>query len=263
MGHNRLRRPGCNSQLKIERDSRGKERLVYTEDPLQKTNQGGLVCKNLIKRVCIYPSENQNRCPVYYFKKYVSLLPQSTSCAKLYLRVRKNFKPNVWYCDQPYGFNKIKSTVREVCKMAGLVGKFTNHSLRTSCTSRMYKNKIPEQLIKEVTGHRSECVRTYKRMPDELREIASKTVSGVGPKKVDECEKLVEAIVDSDKDEEDFLSVEQMMANVSKTRSEIRRKKFNKDRLRLKCRGNCISIDLNVNMKYKNKVKKAILAKCK
>ena len=35
----------------------------------------------------------------------------------------------------------------------------------------------PEQIIKEVTGHRSDCVRNYKRTSDELREEASHAIS--------------------------------------------------------------------------------------
>ena len=32
--HSKLHRPGCNSQFSIDRDSSGRERLVYKEDPL-------------------------------------------------------------------------------------------------------------------------------------------------------------------------------------------------------------------------------------
>ena len=56
------------------------------------------------------------------------------------------------------GLNRIKTLVKDVCNKAGLVGKFTNHSLRALCASRMFDNDVPEQIIKEVTGHRSECV---------------------------------------------------------------------------------------------------------
>ena len=47
--HQKLRRPGFNSQIRVELDNRGKKHLVYHEDPLQKTNQGGLVCKGTNK----------------------------------------------------------------------------------------------------------------------------------------------------------------------------------------------------------------------
>ena len=49
--HNNLRWPGCNSQLSSDCDTSGRERLVYKEDPLQKTNQGGLICKGTSKVV--------------------------------------------------------------------------------------------------------------------------------------------------------------------------------------------------------------------
>ena len=44
--YTRLRRPGFNCQIVTEVDeSTGKEMLIYREDPLQKTNPGGVGCK--------------------------------------------------------------------------------------------------------------------------------------------------------------------------------------------------------------------------
>ena len=160
--HNRLRHPGSSPQISFERDKRGIECMVYKEDPLQKTNQGGLICKLSNKTVYVYPSSNRERCPLHLYKKYVSLLPKSLKYKKLYLRCRKNLLPNLWYCDQPYGLNKVKTTVKELCKLAGITSKFTSHSLRVTCASRMYDHDIPEQIIKEVTGHKSDCVCAYK-----------------------------------------------------------------------------------------------------
>ena len=39
--HTHLRRPGFSSQIEFGNDSRGMYRMVYKEDPLQKTIQGG------------------------------------------------------------------------------------------------------------------------------------------------------------------------------------------------------------------------------
>ena len=83
--HNRLRRPGFDPQIKISTDSRGKECLIYQEDLLQKTNQGGLKCKPKTKIVYVYPSSNVMRCPVAVFKKYVGLLLAPKTWKKLYL----------------------------------------------------------------------------------------------------------------------------------------------------------------------------------
>ena len=70
--------------------------------------------------------------------------------------------------------------VKEVCKDAGLVGFYTNHSLRSTAATRMYHNNCSEQLIQEVTGHRSLAVRGYKRTSDDQRRFASASIFGDG-----------------------------------------------------------------------------------
>ena len=200
------------------------------------------------------------RDPVSILKKYIRLLPNSKNCSKLYLRPRKNFNPNVWFCDQPYGVNKIRSAVKDMCRQAGIVGKFSNHSLRATCATRMYQNGVPEQIIKETTGHKSDCVRTYKRTSDDLKQCASATVTGVDlepnhmkdvedacneseppPKKIkvqETCKKKFE------------LSMSQMMENVIKSRLELRKKLYPKSRLSLrKYKGHKVTIDVNLNVK--------------
>ena len=126
--HSCLRRPGFDSQILIDRDDRGKKRLVYREDPLQKTNQGGLIGKRNNKIVYIYQSNSLRKCPVRLYEKYIGLLPEPKSCKKLYMRPRVKYSPKVWYCDQPYGMNKVGCTVKKVCARAGLmVNSRTTH----------------------------------------------------------------------------------------------------------------------------------------
>ena len=261
--HNNLRRPGHNCQFSIERDSRGVEVLVYREDPLQKTNQGGLQCKVKPKVVKICAASNLDRDPITYFKKYIALLPQGTNCKKLYLRPRKVPHPCVWYCDQAYRVNKVKSTIKDICKQAGLDGKFSNHSLRATCATRMYDNKIPEQIIKETTGHCSECVRGYKRTSDELKESASNALckhsegwaptSKIPKLDIQQCnldhgdlfdigenEKpikknvKVEDKIPNDVKSKYKMSYLDMLHNVLKSRIELQKKMFPKSRLSLR-----------------------------
>ena len=127
--------------------------------------------------VYVYPASDKSRCPVHIVKKYLNLLPPKM-CQKLHLRPRAKFTPSVWFGDQPYGNHRVTSTVKKMCANAGFVGKYTNHSLRATSASRMFANDIPEQVIKEITGHHSEAVRTYKRTPDNIRERASSTITG-------------------------------------------------------------------------------------
>ena len=120
-------------------------------------------------------------------------------------------------------------------------GKFTNHSLRATSASRMYQSNVPEQVIKEVTGHRSDCVRIYKRTSDDIRENTSNKIGGDQKCEIVKNEEKVE--LKSVKSEEgsetegdmklnalrerdrESLSVCQMIKNVIKTRLEIRKRK--------------------------------------
>ena len=84
--HIRLRRPGFNSQIVVNLDDKGREMLLYTEDHLQKANQGSLGMDYSSKKVQVYSSSNPSRCPVRLYKKYIGLLPPAKACRKLYLR---------------------------------------------------------------------------------------------------------------------------------------------------------------------------------
>ena len=283
--HCRLRRPGFNCQISVEVDNSGRERLVYREDPLQKNNQGGIGCRNNNKIVYVYEASEVTRCPLRLFKKYVRLLPPPKTVKKLYLRPRVNYTPSTWYCDQSYGNNKISTTVKDICSKAGFEGKFMNHSLHATSASRMFNNHVPEQVIKKVTGHRSDCVRNYKRTSDEIRKEASETISKgieseVGETKCEshqesaKCEsELIDNLLNEDQKKRLVKSLNacQMIKNVIKTRMEMHRHnkknvtgvgkyvakllKKTKMRKNLKIQkqsdGSKITIDLNVNVTSK------------
>ena len=277
--HCRLRRPGFDSQITVNIDDKGRERLVYHEDPLAKNNQGGIGSKSTSKIVYVYSASDQTRCLVRLFKKYVRLLPDPKSCRKLYLRPRVNPTPSLWYCDQALGNNKISSTVKRLCNLAGFEGKFTNRSLHAFSASRMFECEVPEQIIKEVTGHRSDCVRIYKRTSDDIRQKASVTISGNGSEGMVEKEAVkvaskTESIENSMSEKEkmrnkESLSACQMIKNVVKTRIEMRKKRkddlmskiakiiVKKNRLNSvkrtakKVGSQRVVVDLNVNVKIK------------
>ena len=165
----------------------------------------------------VYEAGDYAKCPVHLFRKYIGLLPEGKSCKKLYLRQRVKVTPKVWYCDQPYGNNKVSTTVKDLCKRAGFEGKFTNHSLRATSASRMYANMVPEQVIKEVTGHKSDCVRVYKLTCDSIRQEASKVISGGN-----DISK-VKSEVKSDANEESSQKVADSVENASETEFEIKK----------------------------------------
>ena len=270
-------------------DDRERERLEYVEDPLAKTNQGGIGSRNTSKRVFVYGANNSERCPVRLFKKYCRLIPPPKSCKKLYMRPKVKPTPCTWFCDQAYGSNKVTTTVKDICKEAGFQGKFTNHSLRATSASRMFQSNVPEQIIKEITGHRSECVRIYKRTSDDIRQNASNCIGGgKNETKVETVTKTeCEAVENSETEQENIdeilsnddkkrlgesLTACQIIKNVIRTRMEMRKKTKKglgvvskvakkllnqQKKLKVNKRGVCskkagenrIVIDLNVNVK--------------
>ena len=69
----------------------------------------------------------------------------------------------------------------ELAKKAGLIGNFSNHSLRATAASQLYNANVDEQLISEVTGHRSNAVRGYKRTSSDQLKSVSNILYGQGP----------------------------------------------------------------------------------
>ena len=55
----------------------------------------------------------------------------------------------------PVGHNTLSKTVKRLCAAAGIEGYKTNHSLRVTAATRLFKSGVDEQLIMSMTGHRS------------------------------------------------------------------------------------------------------------
>ena len=125
------------SQLSFERDlGSGKRCLVYREDTVTKTNDGGLSnLKKECKVVWVFPSENVNRCPVRLVDKYVSLTPNvgKSKKANFYLHCLEKHNPAQWYADQPVGRNTLTKVVKNLLKSCNLDGYFTNQSSTYLC----------------------------------------------------------------------------------------------------------------------------------
>ena len=74
----------------------------------------------------------------------------------------------------PVGHATLEKTIGRMCKSVGMVGYYTNHSLRATTTTRLYQHDVDEQQIMERTGHRStEAVRSYKRTSTHQQEKGS------------------------------------------------------------------------------------------
>ena len=175
--HRKLRSPPFSSQFTFLYDSEGKMFMRYVEDIGMKTNKGGLKHRKVQpKSVDVYQASNPERCPVRIIWKYLSLLPTDRTCKAFYLQARRKFRPGMWFLNKPVGANTLREVVKDLCEKAGLPGFYTNHSLRATSATRMYRSDIEEQLIQEITGHRSLAVRSYKRTSESQRKMACKAV---------------------------------------------------------------------------------------
>ena len=175
--HHALCGIGFNSQITFVRDNEGDIFLRYKEDIGLKTNKGGIKqCKIEPKEVDLYPIDREDQCPVRIILFYLSKLPKDRTCSSFYLQPKKKVVDSVWFQDRPAGCNRLRDTIKELCRSANLPGFYSNHSLRSVAATKMYRNNIDEQLIQEITGHRSVAVRSYKRTSNEQCKLASNCI---------------------------------------------------------------------------------------
>ena len=178
--HKRPRRPGCNLQIVNHVDEDGYECLKFTDDPYSKTNQGGL-SKPLPdpKVVYCYRNKDESRCLYRLYNKYTSLLPKTLKATCLYLRSKHWVLPNQLYIDSNLGINSIYPIFNRLAEVAGLPkGHYKNHSGRASSCTCVFRDTLDKQVICHVSGHRSNAVRIYKHLTDDVRRAASESIQG-------------------------------------------------------------------------------------
>lgn len=177
--HQVLRALDRNSQFSIHYDDDGYRYLLYREDLLTKTNRRGIKHKKYTgKTVSVYPANNPECCPVTILKFYMSKLPTLRKHDDLYLQplAKVLYYSDVWFRDAPVGVNALQSVVKNLRKDAGLVGHYSNHSCRATAATRMYHGGNEEQVIQEHTGHRSLCVRSYKKTCNSQKRKACESI---------------------------------------------------------------------------------------
>ncbi len=180
--HKNLRAPGFNPQLTVSKDRGGERYLKYKEDMKGKTHQGGLSSKVKPRTLKVYGSNDPSRNVVNLFIQYTRLLPKNRKnpCLYKYALSASRRSCSQWYSNRPVRINQLKKVVKSLMSHGGLEGRYTNHSLRATCATRMFQAGIDEQLIKTFTGHKSDSVRDYKRVNDSLLRHANNAVSSTG-----------------------------------------------------------------------------------
>ena len=177
--HHSLR--ACNSQTAIRTDRETGRFVEYNED-VSKSNQGGLRHRKTSRksvRAFDNPAEPE-RCFVRLFELYLSKCPKQDRPDAFYLKALPKPTAQQWYCKSPLGHNSLKGMFRSMCTTAGLddPARFTNHSLRRTTATKLYQADFDEQLIAEVTGHRSTAIREYKITSNKQKARVSDTLQG-------------------------------------------------------------------------------------
>ena len=167
------------SQFTFLHDSNGNLYFRFREDLGLKTMKGSIKQRKLTGKVVdMFQIDNPDRCPVRLLCKYLEMLPKDRKCKALYLQTHKKYSPNNWFRDAPVGENRMRSFVKDLCTKAGIPGYYTNHSLRATGCTHMYHCDVDEQVIQEISGHRSLAVRSYKRTCAEQHQNATKCIFG-------------------------------------------------------------------------------------
>ena len=163
---------------------------IYREDCVSKTHDGGISDrKSDRKEVWIYPHINTDRCTVRLVEKYLALCPAYYKKNNFYLQCLQKPTPKQWYCEQVIGVHTISKVVIDLMKQANIEGFFTNHSLRRSGGTRLFRAGIDRKLVKETTGHSSDAVDKYQITGHDQRKMISTVLQGCN---VAESDKVVE-----------------------------------------------------------------------
>jgi len=118
--------------------------------------------------------ENPKKCFVLLYMLYNSHCLSDRPSNSFYLQPLKHPSKELWYSTTPVGHTTLEKTVGRICKSAGMVGYYTNRSLRATSTTRMYQHDVDEQQIMERIGYRStEAVQSYKRTSTHQQEKVS------------------------------------------------------------------------------------------
>ncbi|CAB4009430.1 zinc finger MYM-type 2-like, partial [Paramuricea clavata] len=105
-----------------------------------------------------------------------------TSNNMFYLRALPKPKGEIWYYRKAIGWETLSNVVKKIMEKAGFEGHYTSHSLRRSSATRLYDAGILEQVIQEMTGHRSsDSVKAYKCTSSSLKRKASEVLQGTLP----------------------------------------------------------------------------------
>jgi len=148
-----------------------------------KTSQGGLVSRKREPKVVTHYQnvDDPKRCFIRLYKLYMSVCPKDQPDNVFYLKPLSEPQGECWFSSVPIGHNMLQNVVPNLLKSAGVIGYYTNHSLKTTTATRLFEAGVDEQLIMQRTSHSSSAVRSCKQIGEKLRPLTSDILNNTIP----------------------------------------------------------------------------------
>ena len=131
----------------------------------------------------VYAQPGFSRCPVLIVDLYLSKLPPQPKA--FYMQPLLKVPSDVtrpWFQNSVMGVNPLKNMMPNICELAGLQTRYTNHSLHATATTRMFTAGVPEKIIADRTGNKSSSgLRQYEKVSEAQIEAAGLAVSEEKP----------------------------------------------------------------------------------
>ena len=169
------------SQISFKVNDFGEKCLVFTEDSVTKTHDGGWNDMRRDRKVVwVFPNKaNLQRCPVRLVQKYINLCPLLyIKKGNFYLQSLQKVTSNQWYGEQVVGQQSISKVIKKLMEEGDIQGYFTNHSARRTGGTCLFQAGVDRKLVKEATGHTSDAVDKYQITSDQQRRVMSDILAG-------------------------------------------------------------------------------------
>ena len=169
--------------LKISQFKRGfdpelsKSYYTYIENGSKNRRGSDLHLKNKTPKQFSQP-ELGIRCHVHVLDVYFRMVPPGSE--QFYRKPLESPTTHQWFGVEPCSKNFLENVVKGCALEAGISKGLTNHSLRAGGATALFQSGVPEKLIAERTGHRSErALRMYERKTTADEDKVSKALSGL------------------------------------------------------------------------------------
>ena len=173
----------CWGDIQLHTDESGQEYLSFLERQT-KTRQGENI--NDVRKVKpkLWANfSNQERCPIFVYKKYSEKRPEgfSTPSDPFYIATSTRFRgreDETWFMRQPIGKNKLGNLMKTMAKTLPNNSKnLTNHSARKYLVQTLIDHDIPATDIVQISGHKNvQSVLNYSHMSEKSHKRLSSLI---------------------------------------------------------------------------------------